>query len=71
MNFIQEVLERTNRLLSFDTTWTAQKTTSPTVLLLLRVFVAAVTFLPIRCLATIGGYTYRHRLMGGIYEVRR
>jgi hypothetical protein len=25
-----------------------------------RVFVTAVTFLPSRCLATIGGYTYRH-----------
>jgi hypothetical protein len=24
------------------------------------VFVTAVTFLPTRCLATIGGYTYRH-----------
>jgi hypothetical protein len=33
-----------------------------------HVFVAAVTFLPSRCLAT---YTYRHKLMGGIYEVRR
>jgi hypothetical protein len=31
------------------------------------VFVAEVTFLPSRCLATIGGYTYRHRLMGGIF----
>jgi hypothetical protein len=30
------------------------KTTLPTVLLLLRVFVAAITFLPSRCLATIG-----------------
>jgi hypothetical protein len=24
-------------------------------------------FLPNRCLATIGGYTYRHKLMGGIF----
>jgi hypothetical protein len=31
----------------------------------------AVKFLPSRCLATIGEYTYRHRLMGGIYEVGR
>jgi hypothetical protein len=31
------------------------------------VFFAAVTFLPDSCLATIGGYTYRHRLMAGIY----
>jgi hypothetical protein len=37
--------------------------TRPTVLLLLRVFVTAGTCLPSRCLATIGGYTYRHRLM--------
>jgi hypothetical protein len=36
------------------------------------VFVAAVTVLPSRCVATIDGYTYKHtRLMGGIYEVRR
>jgi hypothetical protein len=33
-------------------------------------FVAAVTNLPSRCLANRGGYTYRHRLMGWIYEVR-
>jgi hypothetical protein len=31
-----------------------------------RVFVAAVKSLPSRCLATIGGYTYR--LMGGIFN---
>jgi hypothetical protein len=30
------------------------------------VFVAAVTFLPSHCLATIKGYTYRHRLIRGI-----
>jgi hypothetical protein len=36
------------------------------------VFVAAVTFLPSRCLATIRGiHIYTHILMGGIYEVRR
>jgi hypothetical protein len=28
------------------------------------VFVAAVTFLPSRCLATIGGYTYGHTYWG-------
>jgi hypothetical protein len=28
----QEVLGRTNRLFSFDTTWTAYKTTPPTIL---------------------------------------
>jgi hypothetical protein len=32
------------------------KTMRPTILLLLRVFVTAVTFLPSRCLATIGGF---------------
>jgi hypothetical protein len=40
----QEVLGRTNLLLSFDTTRTAYKMTRPTTLLL-RVFIAAVTFL--------------------------
>jgi hypothetical protein len=35
------------------------------------VVAAAVTFLAYRCLATTEDYTYRHRLMGGIYEVRR
>jgi hypothetical protein len=29
---LQEVLERTNGLLPFDTTWTAQKTTPPAIL---------------------------------------
>jgi hypothetical protein len=33
------------------------------------VFVTAVTSLRSRCLATIGGYTYRHRLMGGIFSL--
>jgi hypothetical protein len=34
------------------------------------VFLAAVTFLPSRCIATIGGvHIQTHRLMGGIYEV--
>jgi hypothetical protein len=48
---IQEVRGRTNRLLSFDTTRTARRST--TILLQLRVFVAAVTFLLSRYLATI------------------
>jgi hypothetical protein len=30
------------------------------------VFVGVVTFSPSRCLANAGGYTYRHRLLGGI-----
>jgi hypothetical protein len=67
----QEVLGRTNRLLSFDTTQTANKTTRPRINLLLRVFVAAGTRFQSRCLATIGGIQIQtHRLMGGIYEVR-
>jgi hypothetical protein len=37
-NKLQGVLERTNRLLCFDTTKTAQKTTRPTILLFLRVY---------------------------------
>jgi hypothetical protein len=35
---LQLVLGRTNRLLSFDTTRTAQKTMSPTVILLVRMY---------------------------------
>jgi hypothetical protein len=55
--------------------------TCPTILLLLRVFVAAGTCLPSRCLAMKGGIFTApflsndrrdiHRLMGGVYEVRR
>jgi hypothetical protein len=42
----------------------------PTILLLFRVFVAAGTCLPSRCLAAIEGMdTQTHRLMRGIYEV--
>jgi hypothetical protein len=53
----------------FFTTLTVYIKTPPATLLLLRVFVAAETCLPSSCLATIGGYTYTQRLMGGIYEV--
>jgi hypothetical protein len=35
------------------------------------VFVAVVTFLPNRCIATIGVHINTRRLMGGIYGVRR
>jgi hypothetical protein len=56
----QIVLGRTNRLLSFDTTRTEERTTLPAILLFLRVFAAAVMILPSRCLATITRYTYRH-----------
>jgi hypothetical protein len=59
----QEVLERTDSLLSFDTTWTAQKTVSQTIL---------------RCRGNVFTEplpsndrrdTQTHRLMGGIYEL--
>jgi hypothetical protein len=33
------------------------------------IFIAVATWLPSRHLAMIEGYTYRHRLMQGIYEV--
>jgi hypothetical protein len=46
--------------------------TRPTIRLLFGVFIAARTCLPSRCLATTGGiHIQTHRLMGGIYEVRR
>jgi hypothetical protein len=51
----QEVLRRTNGLLSFNMTRTAEETKRPTILLF-----AALTSLPNRCLAAIRGYIYRH-----------
>jgi hypothetical protein len=64
--------------------YTDPQTTRPTILLLLRVFIAAGTCLLSRCLATKGGIHFteplpsndsrvihRHTLMAGIYEVRR
>jgi hypothetical protein len=33
--------------------------------------VAVGTCLPNRCLGTVWGYTHKHKLNGGIYEVRR
>jgi hypothetical protein len=39
--------------LSSDTTRTAQKTTGPTILLPLRVYVSAVKFIPNCCLVTL------------------
>jgi hypothetical protein len=60
----QEVLGRTNCLLSFRRHELHRNKTCPTVLLLLLVFFATGTCLPSRCLATIGGI---HRPMGGIY----
>jgi hypothetical protein len=111
----QEVLGKTNRLISLYMTRTAKQMTPPilccrgnvfrdllpnndsginrqthryahpTILLFLRVFIAAGTCLPRRCLATKGGiqftdplhsndrgiYKQTHILMGGIYEVGR
>jgi hypothetical protein len=67
----QEVLGRTDSLISLVTTRTVWETTRATIILLLHVFVEAVKFLPSRCLATIMEYIYRHRLIGGIYEERR
>jgi hypothetical protein len=64
------------------TRWTAQKTALPTIfLIVLCVLIAAVTLLWSRCLRTLSEIlpTYClaakdieiHRLMGGVYEVRR
>jgi hypothetical protein len=52
LNNKQEVLGRSNRLLSFDMTRTS-------ICLFACVFVKAVTFLPSRYLATVKGYIYR------------
>jgi hypothetical protein len=49
-----EVLGRIYRLHSFDTTRYVEKTTRPTILLLVRLFLAKGTCLPSRCLATKG-----------------
>jgi hypothetical protein len=54
----QEVLGRTNRLNSSDTTRTVQKTTRQEIILLLHVFVASGMCLPSRCLATVGCDTH-------------
>jgi hypothetical protein len=58
----QEVLGRTNRLLSFDTTrTTTENDASNNSSIVAFGFVGAVTFLPSRCLETIEGYTCRHK----------
>jgi hypothetical protein len=62
-------LGRGNRL-SFNTSRTAYKTTQQRFHLLLRVFVAAVTFSPSRCLALKGRLTDKHA-DGRISEVGR
>jgi hypothetical protein len=69
LHFKQEFLRR-NLLPSFHTIQIAYKATRPTVILLLRVFDAARTRLPSRCLATIGEYIQTHRLIGGKYAVK-
>jgi hypothetical protein len=56
---------RQTHTLPFDTTRTTQKTSNSSIVEC--VFDAAVTILPSRCPAT---YTYRHRLTGGIHELR-
>jgi hypothetical protein len=66
---IIEVLGRTNRLFSFDKT-RLEKDASKNSYVVTSLFLAAVTLLASRCLATEGGYTYRHRLMVGFYEMR-
>jgi hypothetical protein len=60
-----------NRLsTSFWNDTTAQKTRSPTILLLLHVCLAAGTCLPSLCLAMKWGiHIQTHRLTGGIYEI--
>jgi hypothetical protein len=55
----QEVLGRNNRLFSFDMTRAAIENSAPNDSSIVAcVFIAAVTFLPSRCLATIGCHTY-------------
>jgi hypothetical protein len=58
LNNKEEILGRTDHLLSFDMTWTTWKMTR-SQFVCLRVY-AAVTFLPSRYLAAIKGYTYKH-----------
>jgi hypothetical protein len=53
----QEILGRNNRLLSFDTTWTAVATRA--TVLLLHVFLVAGTCLRSRCPVTLRGYMCR------------
>jgi hypothetical protein len=69
---------------SFDKTRSALKTMRPTILLLIRLVAAAGTRSPSRCLAPKGRihlteplschnriHADTHRLMGGVYEIRR
>jgi hypothetical protein len=66
----QEDLGRTNFLLSWYDADCIQ-IMSNNFSIVAPVFIAAVTFLPNRFLATIGRCTYRHTLMSTIYEERR
>jgi hypothetical protein len=58
-------------MFSIVTVRTAQETTCPVIILVLRVFIAVKAFLPRRCLERIRDYTYGKRLMGRIYECLR
>jgi hypothetical protein len=67
--FKQEVPGRTNRVFTFIRNGPHRKRYVQHFFYCC-VFVAAVTFLASRCLATIGWYAYRHSLKGRIYEIR-
>jgi hypothetical protein len=65
----KKALGRTNSILSFDTARTAQKTTRPTILLLLPVYsgLGKVFTEPL----PNNTHIEANRLMGGVYKVRR
>jgi hypothetical protein len=67
-----QILGRTNSLFLSIRHGSHKNDASKSSPIVACVFVAALTSLPSRCLATIGGYAYgTHGLMGWIYEVRR
>jgi hypothetical protein len=53
------MLGRTNQILLYDTD-RIENDASNNSSIVACVFVVAITFLPSRCLAAIGGYRYRH-----------
>jgi hypothetical protein len=65
----QQVLERTNRLLSFTQHGHIENDVSNNSSIVARVFVTAVTFLPSRCLTTMGRFLPSRCLamIGSIY----
>jgi hypothetical protein len=68
---LQEVLGRTNHLIPRYDKGHIENDVSNNYSNVACVFVTSVTFLPSRCLATIGRYTYRHIiLMGEIFLIR-